>query len=170
MIESASFPISAMFIFPRLSFGQSWINGTFILFVVIFATSSFFYDFYFTTTTSISPSSTSSTFSPFSVFSCIAIGQEIVSVMNSAVLKRWLACIYSCLSHQICCQAERGQDQNCMEKLRHLWQYRQILQRVSVIILLKMGESRFLFVLLPSYFTRFRMLIGKNGKKNHYIE
>lgn len=34
----------------------------------------------------------------------------------------------------------------------------------------KMGKSRFLFVLLPSYFTRIRMLIGKNGKKNHYIE
>lgn len=41
----------------------------------------------FFTTTSISPSSTSSTFSPFSVFSCIAIGQEIVSAMNSAVLE-----------------------------------------------------------------------------------
>ncbi|MEN2578068.1 hypothetical protein AAER81_02150, partial [Acinetobacter baumannii] len=31
-------------------------------------------------------------------------------------------------------------------------------------------KSRFLFVLLPSYFTRIRMLLGKNGKKNHYIE
>lgn len=38
---------------------------------------------------------------------------------------------------------------------------------------LKNGEISFLFVLLPSYFTRIRMLIGKNeknGKKNHYIE
>lgn len=35
---------------------------------------------------------------------------------------------------------------------------------------LKNGEISFFIVLLPSYFTRIQMLIGKNEKKNHYIE
>lgn len=105
MIESASFPISAMFVF------QGYLLGSLGLMALLFYLLLYLLLLlFFTTTTSISPSSTSSTFSPFSVFSCIAIGLEIVSAMNSAVLKRWLACIYSCLSHQICCQAERGQD------------------------------------------------------------
>lgn len=100
------------------------------------------------------------------------MGDGIISTTSSTTISTSPFSIFSCIT-------DRVGDSVCydLRSSRDVWKNFYIFgytgrfySESSSLFSLKMGKSRFLFVLLPSYFTRIRMLIGKNGKKNHYIE